>query len=233
MDEKKQKVLDLLDKVEERMDELTQRVNSTLSSLPFYLSWVADKFLAAWDDVLAKVSEFWRKVGEFVSWLGDPVQLLEIRDKWNEVATPIAARSVAMGRSAVDREWKGRAADAYADSIGDQKEALKAVQSSLTNPIGSALVPIATGIITFWVTLGVTIGTLVLGLVVCIAEAASGVGLPAVPPSALAAFGAAIASIVGGIAVLAATAYTSENSFQNVANEVAAFGPTSWPKAFE
>lgn len=233
MDEKKQKVLELLDKVEAKMDELTQRVNNTLSSLPFYMDWVADKFLKLWDDVRAKVSEFWRKVGEFVSWLGDPVRLLDAKDKWNELATPISARPIAMGQSAVDREWKGRAADAYANSIGDQKEALKAIQSSLTNPIGSALVPIAAGIVAFWVLLIVTIAALVFGIVACIAEAATGVGLVAVPPTALAAFGTAIASIVTGIATLAGTAWTSENSFQNVANEVAAFGPTSWPKAFE
>ena len=80
-----------------------------------------------------KLSEFWDKVQEFVSYIGAPWDLDSAKHRWLELGGPVAARASESDRSqsTVDTEWKGQAADRYAMSLGPQGKALAGVQGKL------------------------------------------------------------------------------------------------------
>lgn len=227
------RIMDLLDEVDEKIQQVTEKVNDILSWVPWGLGWVVDRFRDLWDRAMAKLGEFWDKIREIVSYIGAPWELQAARDRWIEVGGPVAARAVGADRSqsAVDAEWKGRAADRYALSLGPQGKALAAVQSKLTAQIGPALDSVATALYVFY---GLVIGALValvLAIVTASGEAVSIIGLPAVPATILVAVGGAIVAIGTGVVTLRGAASGANTTFLQVVNETGDFGADNWPSA--
>jgi len=228
-----QRILELLDEVEEKFDSLVGRINSILSHVPFFLQWAADKFRDLWDGVVAKWHEFWEKVGEFISYLGAPWDLDSAKDAWNALGGPVAERASEADRSQseVDFEWKGRAADRYALSLGAQRSALTAVRDKLTSQIGPALGSLASAIYIFYGAVIAAIVILAAGLLTATGEAISVLGLPAVPPTVITAIVAAVAALSAAILNLRSQATSAQSAFDDVANETSDFGAGGWPRA--
>ena len=88
---------------------------------------------------------------------------------------PVAERAseATRGQSAVDFAWKGRAADRYAMALGEQRNALAAVRDKLTAVVGPALGDVATALYTFFLSIIVAIGLLIVGIIAAIAAASS------------------------------------------------------------
>lgn len=231
MEEALAKVHELLDKVEQKLEELSDKVNSVLSNVPAALGWVVDKFQAAWSRMLEKVGEFWQKVSEFISWMGVPWDLNDAKSRWLSLSNHIAARSVDMGSSRVDNAWRGRAADAYAESIDPQKRALEAIQPDLTNPIATALGDLAGAIYVFWAGLAAALVALVLAIIGASAAGATIVGLPAAPVAVIGGIATALVAIAGTMVNLNSNASSAATEFTKVSNAVGAFGSKHWPTA--
>src|SRR5690606_27547189 len=117
---------------------------------------------------------------------------------------PVAARASEADRSqsAVDSHWKGKAADRYAQSLSAQQKALTAVQTKLANPIGPALGSLASALYIFFTVVIGALLTLFIAHTVAAGEAVSILGLPAVPPTLITAYGAAILALGGAVANL-------------------------------
>ena len=227
------RIMDLLDEIDEKIQWVTDKVNDILSWVPWGLGWVVDKFKDLWNKAMDKMGEFWDKVKEIVSNIGAPWDLNATKDEWVNVGGPVAARATESDRSqsTVDAEWKGKAADRYALSLGPQGKALSAVQSKLTAVIGPALGSIATALDIFY---GGGVGALVIlvaAIVTAGGEAVSIVGLPAVPATILAAAIAAIVTIGGAVLNLRGAASGANTTFLQVANETGDFGAENWPPA--
>ena len=227
------RIMDLLDEIDEKIQWVTDKVNDILSWVPWGLGWVVDKFKDLWNKAMDKMGEFWDKVKEIVSNIGAPWDLNATKDEWVKVGGPVAARATESDRSqsTVDAEWKGKAADRYALSLGPQGKALSAVQSKLTAVIGPALGSIATALYIFY---GVVIGALVIlvaAIITAGGETVSIIGLPAVPATILAAAIAAIVTIGGAVLNLRGAASGANTTFLQVANETGDFGAENWPPA--
>ncbi len=228
-----QRIKDLLDEVQEKLDGLVDKVNGLLGHVPFFLQWAVDKFKDLWAWAMEKVGQFWDKVTEFVSYLGQPWDLNDAKERWIELGSPVAARAYESDKaqSAVDAEWKGKAADNYANALVAQKTALSSVQSKLTNPMGPALGSLASALYIFFVVVIGAIVTLVIAHGVAAGEAVSILGLPAVPPTLATAYGACIVVLIGAIANLNNVASTSNTVFMQVAAETGDYGSENWPPA--
>lgn len=228
-----ERIRNLLDDIRDKFDWIVSKINSVLSHVPGFLQWAVDKFLALWDKVVEKAGEFWDKVVEFVSYLGQPWDLNAAKNEWLTLAAPVAARGSEADRSQseVDASWKGQAADRYAFSLGAQQKALTGVQSKLANPIGPALGSLASALYIFFAVVIGALVTLFIAHTVAAGEAVSILGLPAVPPTLITAYGAAIVALIGAIANLNNAASNSNTVFLTVANETADFGVDGWPQA--
>ncbi len=168
-----ERICDLLDEVEEKIEDLRGKMNDILSWVPWGLGWVVDKFMELWDKAMAKLGEFWDKMGEILSNVGAPWDLNGAKEEWGDVGGPVAERAseATRGQSAVDFAWKGRAADRYAMALGEQRNALAAVRDKLTAVVGPALGDVATALYTFFLSIIVAIGLLIVGIVAAIAAA--------------------------------------------------------------
>jgi hypothetical protein len=228
-----ERIMDLLDEVDEKVQSLTDKVNDILSWVPWGLGWVVDKFRDLWDKAMDKLSEFWDKVREFLSYIGAPWDLDSAKEEWIGLGAPVAARASEADRSqsAVDAEWKGRAADRYALSLGPQGKALSSVQSKLTSKIGPALGSVATALYVFYGAVVVAIVAMIVGIVTATGEAVSILGLPAVPPTVIVAVAAAILAIGTATMNLRGAASNANTEFLNVAAETGDFGAENWPQA--
>jgi hypothetical protein len=228
-----ERIMDLLDEVDQKVQSLTDKVNSILSWVPWGLGWVVDKFMDLWNVAMDKLGEFWDKVKEFISYIGAPWDLSSTKDQWIELGGTVAARASEADRSqsAVDTEWKGKAADRYALALAAQGKALAAVQSKLTSAIGPALSSVSIALYAFYAAVVIAIGAMILGIVTATGEAVSVLGLPAVPPTVIAAVIAAIVALGTATVVLRGVAAGANTDFLTVANETGDFGTDNWPKA--
>lgn len=228
-----ERIMDLLDEVDEKVRSLTDKINDILSWVPWGLGWAVDKFRDLWDKAMEKLGEFWDKVREFISYIGAPWDLDSAKDEWIELGAPVAARASEADRSqsAVDAEWKGRAADRYALALAPQGKALAAVQGKLTSKIGPALGSVSTALYIFYAAVVAAIVAMIIGIVTATGEAVSILGLPAVPPTVIVAVGAAILAIGSAVVNLRGAASGANTEFQNVAAEVSDFGAENWPQA--
>ena len=228
-----ERIMDLLDEVDEKIESLTDKINSILSWVPWGLGWAVDKFRDLWNVAMDKLSDFWDKVREFVSYIGAPWDLDSAKDSWLELGGPVAARASEADRSqsTVDTEWKGQAADRYAMSLGPQGKALAGVQGKLTSVIAPALGSVAGALYLFYGAVAVAIGAMIVGIITATGEAVSILGLPAVPPTVIAAIGVAILAIGTAVMNLRGAAAGANTEFLKVANETGDFGADNWPKA--
>jgi hypothetical protein len=228
-----ERINELLDEVEEKVDWLVDKINGLLDSVPFWLDWAVSKFQELWDNAMEKLQEFWDLMTDILSNIGAPWDLNGAKDEWGDVGGPVADRATeaARAQSEVDFAWKGRAADRYALSLGDQKSALTAVRDKLTAQMGPALNDVASGLYTFYICVIGAIGVMIIGILTATGEAVSILGLPAVPPTVYAAVVGALAAIGYGINDLLGAARSAETTFQNIANETSDFGASDWPSA--
>lgn len=227
------RIHDLLDEVDQKIESLRSKINGILDWVPWGLGWAVDKFRDLWDKAMAKLGEFWDKIREIVSYLGQPWDLNSTADSWTEVGAPVAARGAEADRSQsqVDYEWKGRAADRYAASLAAQQKALTGVQSKLTAPIAPALRSVATALYIFYGAVAAAIVILVAAILTATGEAVSILGLPAVPPTVITGIVAALAAIAGATLNLRSAASGAQSVFAQVAAETADFGERDWPAA--
>ena len=227
------RIMDLLDEVDEKVQALTDKVNDILSGVPWGLGWVVDKFKDLWAAAMDKLGEFWDKVKEFISYIGAPWDLDSAKQEWIELGSPVAARATEADRSqsAVDTEWKGQAADRYAMSLGAQGKALTAVQGKLSSVIGPALGSVSTALYIFYGAVAVAIVAMIVGIVTATGEAVSILGLPAVPPTVIVAVATAILALGTAVMNLRGAASGANTEFLKVANETGDFGTDNWPRA--
>ena len=227
------RINDLLDDVDEKMAALTDKINGILDWVPWGLGWAVDQFMKLWDVAMEKVSDFWEMVTDFLGYIGQPWDLNAAADDWAEVGGPVAERGVEASRSQseVDTNWKGKAADRYSFALADQQKAITAVRDKLTSQIGPPLSDLATALYIFF---GAVIGAVVIlvaTIVTATGEAVSILGLPAVPPTVIAGFAAAIVAIGAAILNLRASASSANTTFKNIQEARSDFGAENWPSA--
>ncbi len=227
----------LLQQVRDKLRELVEKINNTLSRIPAVL--VPDVVVDGIRAGIRKMNELFdqlvSKMQEFFNSPGWPPALFEAGDQWlRAVGGPSAETEdqINAEKLNVDNYWKGSAAEAYKETLGTQQSAFAAM-ADLARKIKDCLHDAAWGIIKFWVAVGVALVALVAGLVTAVGLAASGVGAPGAPA-------AAIAALVGALGSISAGAWAVFVEFQGVKDQASAlreesqyntaFAGDRWPR---
>jgi hypothetical protein len=140
------------------------------------------------------IRRFCSEVGKFITRPGHPLALWQHGTQWiTEVGKRAGDRvgTVTSDYMQSDDKWKGPAAEAFIKTLPPQKAALEKVLT-ISGEIGDSLHNVAIGIGAFWLATVLAVAKLITEL---IPEAAA----TAVPPTAPAGIGAAVASAAGFI----------------------------------
>lgn len=220
-------VRELLDKVQDKVEDLTSFVNSVLDKVPGYLSWVVDKFVDAWNWMIEKLGEFWDWFVDKLSYAGNPFTLNGASTAWREdVAGPMAnvLRAVDDAQLAADDLWEGFGAEQYRQHLPGQRDAMTSIAADFAETIAATLDSLQLAITVFWAGVVVAVAGLVVGIAAATAEGATIVGLPAVPATVAAAIGVAVVALGAALAVLYSQAGSARSTLTKTAS-----GIQSWP----
>lgn len=220
------RVLELLEKVKQKLDEIVRLINAALRTIPAYLSWVADRVKDAWDTTLGKIQEMWDWLADKLSYLGNPFVLNGAADGWKRVGGQVSRinDTVVDANLSVDDRWTGRAADQYQQSLEPQRRANTSIMSDYAESIGNAMSGLAVAIAAFWGAIAVAILTLLGALAGAAVATGTIIGLPAAP--VLVGIGIATFLVAAGAGVT--ILYVSAGQARTTMTSTSA-GITTWP----
>ncbi|MCO8274214.1 hypothetical protein M1L60_26795 [Actinoplanes sp. TRM 88003] len=225
------KIMSLLDKVEQKTNDLQNSINSKIGFLPGYLQ---DKVRSGWKSFCDFMSKVWSDVRQFVTHLGSPSTLTATANAWSDrIGGPVSGRvqTAEAGLLEVDTNWDGDAAEAYRQMLPLQKAALEKVKTVFTDGITTMLGEMVKAINLFFGALVVALGALVIGIVGAASSSATIVGLPAAPFIAAGAAGAAAAAFFAGGLNLRSTAEAANSTLRQKLNDNVGYHDGAWPPA--
>lgn len=216
-----------------KADRLLEAFNTTLDKIARFAGWIAEKAVDFWN---SKVVPKWQEAvdwrGEHWNVFGAPWLCFDKAADWRtDVGQPVSERAglAAKGQLDVDNTWKGSAATRYNERLSQQESALKGVSEQFAETIASALVKVGAGIITWWLGIIVGIGILVICILTATGEAISVLGLPAVPPTVLAGWGAFIGGLIIGTGALTTLCLLAKSDLQGVRSKLSGYPEAAWP----
>ncbi|MBN9177402.1 MAG: hypothetical protein J0I43_08575 [Microbacterium sp.] len=221
------RIIELLRKIQDRIDQITRLVNAVLGRIPFSLKWVADRLRDGWDAMLTKLGEFWDWFADKLSYCGDPFTLNGAADGWKQMAAKVARLNddITDLNLSVDDRWTGRAADQYQQSIEPQRRANTSILSDYAENIAGAMTTMAGAIIAFWAGVAVAIIALLSALAGAAVATGTIIGLPAVPVLVTLGIVAFLVAAGAGVAVLYVAAGGARSTLRSTSAGIA-----SWPQ---
>ncbi|MDQ4215271.1 hypothetical protein [Microbacterium capsulatum] len=222
-----EKVIELLDKIRAKIDEITRLVNAVLDHIPFFLKWVVDKLHEAWDRMIAKLGEFWDWFTDKLSYVGNPGLLNSASETWRSAAGKVSKinDTITASQLSVDDRWKGRAASQYEQSLEPQRRANTSILADYAENVASALSGLAGAIVAFWAAVVVAILTLLGALAGAAIATGTIIGLPAVPVLVTLGIVAFLAAAGFGVYTLTTAAGSSKSTLASTSA-----GISTWPK---
>jgi len=228
-----QQILDLVESIKSKLDDLFGIVNGFLDWVPWGLGWLADKIQDAWDYLVGKFNEFWAACELIFGNLGSPESIGSVSTSWSlSIGAPVSSQvgNADAGLLESDEHWTGTAADAYRPKTILQKTALTAVEANYSAGAISALDTVRNGLTKFYMGLITALGVLVAGIIGALGSAATIFGIPA---GIFIAAGAALiaegAFYTGGTLLKSDCTTANTNLLAKYANN-AAFPSGAWPK---
>lgn len=225
------RITSVVDRINQKTTDLQSSINGKLKWLPPGLQ---DSVRSGWDKFVGKLQEIWDFWADVFTHMGSPSALSTTADDWsNLVGGPVSGQvqTADAGRLNVDDRWTGDAAEAYKQTLPEQKTALDKVKT-LTDGISSALADVSNGIITFWVAIAVALAALVAGIIGAISSAATIFGLPAAPFIAAGATIIACTAVITGGLLLESRCRNASTVLSQKYNDNGAFHDDGhWPEA--
>lgn len=221
-----------ISRIEGKVQELTDSVNSGLSKIPSWAGWIADRVMDGWNWFVDKMNEFWSWLSTIVQNMGSPESLTTTADAWSDqVGAPVSEEvaNAEAGSLLVDDSWSGDAADQYTQRLSLQKNALDRVRFTFTDGIGTALKDVATAIHVWWGALVAAMAALVVGIIGAIASSATIFGLPAAPFIAAGAVGVCLAALWGGGEILKSATAGANTLLRQKLSDSSAYPDGRWP----
>src|SRR5215207_10142690 len=130
-----QEAYEKLQEIQRKVDEFFDKVNSVLSWVPFFLSYLIEPIRAAIEALNAKLREFWDRANQLMEQPGSPSALKDAAQRWSSEVT-------APGQVAGLNGAKG---------VADQ------MRSSLTS--------LAMSVENFWLAIGIAFATFIVSAV--------------------------------------------------------------------
>jgi len=223
-----QQVREMIAKLQDKVEELTRIVNSTLSKVPGFLDWIVDKLIDGWNALMEKLGEFWDWFTDKLSYVGNPFGLFAASTSWREDVGGVAknlVRDIDDSDLLVDDRWQGDGADQYRQSLAPQREALGSIGADFATSIATALTILAGGIIAFWTGVVGAIIAVIVGFATATGAAVTVFGLPLAPPAALGGLAIGVGALAGGTAILYGVSALSRSTLAGAAS-----GVQTWPQ---
>ena len=194
-----ERVMDLIDQIQAKFDDLVSLINGALDSVPFFLDWIVDKLQDKWNEFVAKWDEFWAAQELFWTNWGSPDTLSSTSQAWTtSVGSPATSASGTVDRAllAADDEWTGQAADSYFPRANLHKTAMERVQANFVSAATDGLSTLRGALTTFYTTLAGTLTGFIAAMIGAAAASGTIVGIPA-----------GIVIAIGAVAVAAGAFY--------------------------
>jgi len=224
-----QEAYEKLQEIQRKVDEFFDKVNSVLSWVPFFLSYLIEPIKAAIQALNAKLREFWDRANQLMEQPGSPSALKEAARRWSsDVAAPLAAiaGTIAPARMQTNVEWIGRAAEAYRVTLPGQVAGLTGAKG-VADQMRSSLTNLAMSVENFWLAIGIAFATFIVGAVGAIIAAATIVGVPAAIAALATAVGVSIGLIAAAIMALKSHLNTIEREQAAITQRITDLG-TQW-----
>ena len=224
-----QEAYEKLREIQQKVDEFFDKVNSVLSWVPFFLSYLIEPIRAGIEALNAKLREFWDRANQLFQQPGSPSRLDEVAQLWvSEVAEPVAAiaGTVSPDKMRTNVEWVGRAAEAYRSTVPAQVSGLNGIKD-IANQMRTSLNLLANSVENFWLAIGIAFATFIVGAVGAIIAAATVVGVPAAIAAIATAVGVSIGLIAAAVVSLKSHINTIELQQAAIAQKVTDLG-THW-----
>ena len=175
-------LLELVEKVRSKFDELADVVTGFLDRVPWGLGWLADQISHAWSFLTAKIHEFWGACDRILGNLGSTEAIGAASTAWSAaVGGPVSAEAgnADHGILESDEHWTGTAAEAYRARTELQRSALLAVESTYADGAIAALDTVRNGLTMFYVGLITALGALAAGIITALVTSSTVFGIPA------------------------------------------------------
>lgn len=220
------RVLELLEKIQQKLDEIVRLINAVLRTIPDYLSWIADRVKDAWDTTMQKIQEMWDWLADKLSYVGNPFVLNGAADGWKKMGGKVSRinDTIVDANLSVDDRWAGRAADQYQQSLEPQRRANTSIMSDYAENIGNAMSGLAVAITVFWGAVAVAIITLLGALAGAAVATGTIIGLPAVPVLVGIGIAGFLVAAGAGVAILFVSAGQARTTMTSTTA-----GITTWP----
>lgn len=228
-----QEILDLVEELQSRMEGLNNIINDALSWVPWGLGWVVDRIHDAWDWLMEKWNEFWDAANLIFGNMGDHGAITTAAQGWaTSVGTPVAEQATNADRAILqaDGVWTGEAAASYFPKALLQKNAMTAVQDSYVKTASEALDTVKSGLVKFYGSLVLALGTLVGGFIAAAGASGTIIGIPAGIAIAAGACLAAIGSFYAGGTLLKSDCSSAQTKLLTESIN-GAFPSGNWPPA--
>ena len=221
------RIIELLQKIEAKIEDIERLINDALSHLPAFLGYIADKVRHAWNAMLVKVGEFWDWFADKLTYVGNPWLLNSAANEWRLMGGKVARinETIADLNLSVDDDWSGRAADQYKESIQPQRDANSSIMSDFADNIASAMSGLAGAIVAFWICVGVGLLSLIGAIIGAAVTAATVFGLPATPVLIVVGIVIFLGTVGGGLITLYIAAGNSRTDLSGTTA-----GVTPWPR---
>ena len=222
-----ERVIELLLRIQEKIDEITRLINAAMQAVPAVLSYIVDRVRDGWNAMLVKLGEFWDWFTDKLSYVGNPFLLNGAADGWKQMGGKVARinDSITDLNLSVDDSWTGRAADQYQQSIEPQRRANTSISSDFAENIGNALSGLANAIIAFWAGVAVAILALLGALAGAAVATGTIIGLPAAPVLVTLGIAGFLVAAGAGVAVLYVAAGGARSAMSSTTG-----GITQWPQ---
>lgn len=225
-------IFETIQKIREKIQQVQDVINSTLSILPFFLGWIADRVRDGWNMFMGQMDKISDWLTKITSNLGSPDAVTSTANGWsNNVGGPVSQEvtNADLGLLMVDNNWEGSAADIYRGIVPLQKAALDKIKTNFTDGISLALSQFRTAITVYW---GALIGALVAlvgGIVGALVAGETIIGLPAAPVILVGAALAMLTALWAGSEILKSGAAAANSQLRQKLNDNAAFPNGTWP----
>jgi hypothetical protein len=211
-------------------DELVRGIKWVIGKLPGIL---ADKLGELFTKLVNKFAEAVDGMMKYATERGSAAAIIAVADEWN---TAVGARaSTQFGLLAkealdTDNEWRGPAADRYAEAVAAQGKALNQIKTIAEN-VQSTLTEIATALKNYWVAMAVALGTYLVAMAVAVAACAGVATAPAGVTGALVATGAVIGTTATFTLAYSGTLNEKKAKLDQQTTMDGTFAAGNWPSA--
>ena len=231
-------VIDFLQECNDTVMSIFDTVSRVLNAVPGWMD--IGNIISTVNGLLQKLnsvaSDIVDTIQPYLEYVGSPNKLREVGCAWVESIGGTASAQASLVQPAAlptSGAWTGQAYQAYSSKADLQSTAGQEIYNRATM-IDTELGKMASAITQFWISIGIALGALVIGLATAVAEACGVVTIPAAIATAIGVIGVYVTFVGSAVQALSTMNDTVSGMIEQVRQTLAnssAFPGGAWPVA--